>query len=188
MKNVILYLIGYPGTGKYTIAKEICRQEDFKLVDNHLVNNPIFSLIKQDGKSPLPHSVWENVGKIWGAVLDTIVYISPREYNFVLTNCLFNENEDDCVWFREVQAGALERKSVFIPIRLTISITENEKRIVMPDRRQRMKDINPAAPLENSQKYTIINTGDKNELTLDVSDLSAQEAAQAILNHARNCI
>lgn len=50
MKNTIIYLLGFPGTGKYTIAKEICKQADFKLVDNHLINNPLFTLIENDDK------------------------------------------------------------------------------------------------------------------------------------------
>ncbi len=185
MKNTIIYLIGYPGTGKYTIAKEICRQADFKLVDNHLINNPVFSLIEQDGVTTLPPRIWSNVGKIWDAVLDTIVNISPADYNFVLTNCLFNENKDDCDWFREVESGAAQKNSVFVPVRLTISVKENERRIVSPDRAERLKDINPQAPASNVKKFTIINTGNKNELTLDVTNLPPQDAARAILEYAR---
>ena len=62
MQNTIIYLIGFAGTGKYTIAKEICRLTNARLVDNHLINNPVFSLIRADGKTLLPESVWE---KTW---------------------------------------------------------------------------------------------------------------------------
>jgi ATP-dependent Lon protease len=41
--NIILYLIGYPGVGKYSIAQEIQNQTgQFRLVDNHHVLNPFF--------------------------------------------------------------------------------------------------------------------------------------------------
>lgn len=43
-RPVTLYLIGFAGTGEYTIAKEIANH-GYKVVDNHLINNPIFSLL-----------------------------------------------------------------------------------------------------------------------------------------------
>lgn len=47
MKHPItLYLIGFAGTGKYTIAKELVKF-GYKVIDNHLINNPIFSLYKE---------------------------------------------------------------------------------------------------------------------------------------------
>ena len=46
MAGNIVHLIGFPGVGKLTIAKEIVRQRsDFVLVDNHLINNPVFSVV-----------------------------------------------------------------------------------------------------------------------------------------------
>lgn len=32
---ITLYLIGFAGSGKYTIAKEIVKSTDYKIVDNH---------------------------------------------------------------------------------------------------------------------------------------------------------
>ena len=49
MKNTIVYLIGYAGTGKYTIAKEIAVLTGAVIVDNQLINTPIFSVIAADG-------------------------------------------------------------------------------------------------------------------------------------------
>src|SRR5580698_1059674 len=94
-QNTFIYLIGFPGTGKYTIAQEIARKENFRLVDNHLINNPVFSLIPLDGQTKLPERIWDNTRKIWEAVSDTIIHISPREYNFVLTNSLIQANAAD---------------------------------------------------------------------------------------------
>ena len=58
--TVILYLIGKAGTGKYTIAKEI-EKSGFSLCDNHLINNPIFSLLNLDGQSPVPQFAWDAI-------------------------------------------------------------------------------------------------------------------------------
>lgn len=156
MKNTIIYLLGFPGTGKYTIAKEICAQADVRLVDNHLVNNPLFSLIWQDGTTPLPPRIWDNIGKVWEAVLDTIVHISAPDTSFVLTNALTDQGGVDRGWYERVQKGAEERNAVFIPVRLSCSIEEMERRIVMPDRKARMKDINPGSPRQNAETRTIL--------------------------------
>jgi len=44
MDNTIIYLLGHEGVGKYTIAKEIVTMTSARLVDNHAINNLIFSL------------------------------------------------------------------------------------------------------------------------------------------------
>ncbi|HEX6477597.1 MAG TPA: hypothetical protein VF043_02040 [Ktedonobacteraceae bacterium] len=52
MQNTIVYLIGYAGTGKYTIAKELARLTGAVIVDNHLINNPVFSIVGASGNTP----------------------------------------------------------------------------------------------------------------------------------------
>jgi hypothetical protein len=54
MKNAIFYLIGPPGVGKYAVGRIIAERTAAKLVDNHYSINPIFALIEQDGRTPLP--------------------------------------------------------------------------------------------------------------------------------------
>lgn len=185
MKNTLIYLLGFPGTGKYTIAKEICAIEDIKLVDNHLINIPLFSLIPNDGVSPLPERIWDNVGLVWDAVLDTITHISPPDYSFVLTNALSNENEQDRHWFNKVKLACESKNRTFVPVRLLCSVEENTKRIVSPERKARMKDINPLSPQKNAANHSVLDTDHPNILTLDVSDISAKMAAKTIINHAR---
>lgn len=181
--STIIYLLGYPGTGKYTIGKEICDQNSrFRLVDNHLVNNPIFSIINADGKTPLPVSVWEAVGKIWDAVLDTMVYVSPPDFNFVMTNALFN-SEGDKAWFDQIENMANARNAKFVPVVLRVSVEEHQKRIGRADRRERMKETDPKSP----QRYALLDNlyvpDHPNLLTLDVSDIPPSESAQIILNY-----
>lgn len=185
MNNTLIYLLGFPGTGKYTIAKQICAQDSaFRLVDNHLINNTLFSLIAQDGITPLPERIWNNVGAVWEAVLDTIVHIAPREYSFVLTNALTDEGKTDRAWFDRVKTGAQERGALFVPVRLSCSVAENERRIVQPDRAARMKEIDPASPRRNAEHHTVLTTDHPNLLDLDVTNLSEKRAAEIILGHA----
>ena len=52
LQNTIVLLIGFAGTGKYTIGRELCERTGAKLIDNHLINNPIFKVTNADGVTP----------------------------------------------------------------------------------------------------------------------------------------
>ncbi len=91
----MFHLIGSPGVGKYTVAREICALTGARLVDNHAINNVIFSLLDQDGVKPLPDEVWTPVGQVRQAVLDTLIEISPRHLSFVFTNYIRGEDEGE---------------------------------------------------------------------------------------------
>lgn len=43
----IIYLIGPPAVGKFTVAKAIAKLNDAAVVDNQLINIPIFSLLTE---------------------------------------------------------------------------------------------------------------------------------------------
>src|SRR5215468_4980006 len=117
MNNVILYLIGFAGTGKLTIAKAILARAPFLLVDNHFINNVVFRLIDTDGKSPLPPRVWENVRKVRAIVFDTLRELAQPARNFVLTNQLVEGAAEDEKVFQEVRALARARGAAFLPVR-----------------------------------------------------------------------
>lgn len=53
LDNAIVYLFGFPGVAKYTVAREIAAGAGARVVDNHYVNNPIFGLLDLDGLTPL---------------------------------------------------------------------------------------------------------------------------------------
>lgn len=52
--NTIIYLIGIPAVGKYTTAKEIGRLSEAKVVDNQLINLPVFTVVGYDGTDAFP--------------------------------------------------------------------------------------------------------------------------------------
>ena len=69
LRNTIIVLIGFAGTGKYTIGRELCRRTGAKLVDNHLINNSLFTVVNADGLTPLPGAIWSKVRAIRQVVL-----------------------------------------------------------------------------------------------------------------------
>lgn len=186
MQNIVIYLVGFPGTGKYTIAKEIAALENFIVVDNHLINNPVFSLVALDGKTKLPERVWENTEKIWAAVLDTMIHVSPPNYNFVLTSALFEDNEDDHETYNKVESMTKARNSLFVPVRLLCLAEELQRRIVSGDRQARLKEISAEVALDYSQNKEVLKISHDHLFVLDVSNLTPKQAAENILAHVKS--
>lgn len=58
MHNAIIYLLGHYGVGKLTIAREIAALTGARVFDNHLANNVVFSLIREDGSTLIPEGAW----------------------------------------------------------------------------------------------------------------------------------
>lgn len=186
--NTMIYLLGFPGTGKYTIAKEIVAQAGFRLVDNHLINNPIFSLIQTDGKTKLPRMVWDYTDRIWEVVADTMVNLSPPDASFVLTNMLIEGEAGDMAHFGKVSTVAEKRGACLVPVRLDISnVEEHIRRITASDRADRFKETDAGRPQYYAETKKILRPDHPHVLTLDVTTLSASDAAAEILQHARKC-
>lgn len=83
--NLFVYLAGFAGTGKLTIARALAGLIGAKVVDNQWINNPIFGLIDPDGVTPLPDGVWAQTAKVREAVLETIATLAKPGTNFVFT-------------------------------------------------------------------------------------------------------
>ena len=176
----IIYLIGHPGTGKYTIAQDL-EKSGFIVCDNQLINNPIFTLLNYDGFSRIPEMGWDAIGQIRTAVINFIG--TEQNHNYVLTNCLY-EDEGDRKCYEQVESMALNRGSVFIPVKLLISKEEHLKRITDPSRGARLKLTNPKSVHKRELLMTIDHP---NLLTLDVSLLAGAQAATAILVYTEQC-
>lgn len=182
MKNTIIYLIGFPGVGKLTIAKILVEKYGLKLIDNHFINNVIFPIVDMK-LTPLPEEVWISTRKIRDVILETIRTVSPKEYSFVFTNVLCQDDVQDRKIFDSIRQTAEMRQSVFVPVRLHCDPQENARRIVQPGRKERMKMTNPDKPHQLAAEETLLETDHPNVFDLNVTNLSAEEAANAITTH-----
>lgn len=174
--TTVIYLIGNPGAGKYTISQELSK-EGYIVCDNQLINNPIFELLGYDGTSKIPKIGWDAIGHIRKAVFDFLS--KEHDHNYVLTNCLY-ETKGDRECYTQVLEMVEQRQSTFIPVKLTLSLEQNTERITNPLRRNRLKSIDPN---DLSLTKNLIKIDHPNLLTLDVTDLSPVQVRQRILDH-----
>jgi hypothetical protein len=178
--QTVIYLIGKPGVGKYTIARSLIRY-DFVVCDNQLINNPIFELLNYDGLTPIPEFAWDAITKIREVVLDFVAI--EKNNNYVFTNVLLNDDADKAL-YEQVKQTAIKRGSLFVPVKLAISKEEHLKRVTQPTRRQRWKSVDPN---EVEDRKSLLEFEDPNLLILDVSNLSADAVAQSIMLHIELC-
>jgi len=184
LPNTFIYLLGMPGTGKYTVSQIIAAKAGFRIVDNHLINNPVFTVVRVDGKTALPREIWGYSAEIGRVVFDCIRTLSPPHFSFVLTNALYEDDLQDHEWFAQIAALAADRGALFVPVRLVLSDTEeHRRRVTDPQREQRMKETDPAAPERYAQR-AVLRPNHPHVLTLDVTNLSAEDTAEKILSHA----
>ncbi len=138
--TAVFYVVGHPGAGKYTTAKELqrlCagRHEHLAVVDNHYITNPIFGVINVDGRSPLPPSVWDRAAEVAEAVYKAIETISPWDWSFVFTNFLSQDEPQDWRLYQRVKRLAAARGSRFLLVRLMCDTEELCHRVTGPTER-----------------------------------------------------
>ena len=192
MKPAVYLLVGFPGTGKYTVAKALAaeltaRGQDVRVVDNHYVNNPVFGVIPIDGATTLPAGIWPLVGQVRDAVLTAVEEYSPPSWSFIFTNYITAEEavEDDVVACYLDRLGVLaERRGAALNVvRLTCQVDELCRRITSPERRQRLKATSPEWARDVVEKYALFEPAAGNVLTLDVTALAPADAARTITDH-----
>ena len=178
-----IYLIGFAGTGKLTIARALRQQSDCLLVDNHLINNVVLSLVDPDGKTPLPAAVWDRVAEVRAVALATIRALSKPGRSFVFTNELLQGRPGHQQVFQDVQAVAKVRGARLLAVRLHVQPEELARRVVSPERALAFKETDAAGALERARLNELLQPSDAHCLDLDVTRLAPQDAARSILEH-----
>ena len=184
MNNTIVYLIGHYGVGKLTIGKAICAMTGARLFDNHLANNVIFSLVREDGKTPLPEGVWDMIGVIRDQAFRAMEELAPRQASFVLTNCLIEGDPMDHAAYEKVRGLAERRGSVFVPVVLRASDAAHAARIGAPERAERLKHTHAESAQHKRRTTELLRLDHPSRLDLDTTELPPDEAARLIIAHA----
>ncbi len=182
LNNTIIVLIGFAGTGKYTIGRELCKRTGASLIDNQLINNPIFKVVNADGVTPLPDGVWDKVKQIRRTVYQAIRELSPPEMSFVFTVEWRRNDPADLRAFTDLAELAVERQSRFVPIRLICGVEELCRRVVDPSRIPMLKGISAEDARKKSLEDEVLQAPHPNLRTLDVTKRTVRGSVDAILD------
>ena len=187
LRNTIIYLIGIPAVGKYTIGKELARLTGARLVDNQLINYPIYSVVGYDGTDafPFPRGASRHIEAIHRAVLAVIRDHCPPDASFVFTNVLDANAPGDRAWFRRIERVARHRQAKFVPVWLTSDAATLRRRKDAPERRARLKDVDLTTIPWWLEKFEVLKVAHPNALTLDTARSTPQQIAKLILEHVR---
>ena len=181
LTNTIILLTAFAGTGKYTIGRELAQLTGAKLIDNHLINNSLFTALNADGVTPLPYEIWDKVGRIRDIVYETIRELSPPGLSFIFTMQLFEDEPMDHGAFVNLEQLARDRQSLFAPFRLICDVDELCRRVVNPQRAERMKQIDMESARRRALTKQLLNPTHPNIRTLDVTSTKPLESAKLIL-------
>lgn len=183
-KNCLVHLIGLPGVGKLTIARELASALPAHLIDNHSINNLVFPLLHVGKGGAVKEEAWVEIRKIKAAVLAVMTDLAPREDNYIFTNVLLESDEDDHKAAERTRRAIEAREGKYIPIVLNCEPEEHLSRFTQPTRRERLK-------MTDKVHYDRLHAGNEQplrqklpyEFELDVTKLSPAQAAQTIKAH-----
>jgi hypothetical protein len=184
----IYALTGYPGTGKYTIAKELVAQlvdlgMPVRLMDNHETGNAILRLIEIEPGTPMPEEVWARVREVRDVIFRTIETMSPPDWSFVFTNFVL-DTPPDREHYRRLAELATLRRSRFVPVRVSVDLDELLRRVSRPERAARLKLTDVDFAREIHRTKPLYRPPADDGLDLDVTHLEPAAAARRILAHA----
>jgi hypothetical protein len=115
--------------------------------------------------------------KIMAVVLEQIA--GMPDHNFIFTNALSAEYEEDKERLDQIRLFAESRKIPFVQILINCELEENKRRIVSENRRTKGK-LTDADELEKLQKYTIYHPPTEFALEIETTHLSAEMASEQI--------
>ena len=182
MNNVIVYLIGPPGVGKYSTGKLLAARMPAKLLDNHYWCNPIFEIIEPDGRTPLPPAVWDRTNAVLSAVLETVATLAPPDRNYVFTHAIWDDGGHplDVMIAGQILSAAERRKARALVVRLSCGATELSGRIAADERAKRLKtrDVSQA---ERLARLEPLNLNHHWIVDLDTTELTPQAVADVVM-------
>jgi hypothetical protein len=182
MDNVIVYLIGPPGVGKYSIGKVLAERMPAKLLDNHYWCNPIFEIVEPDGRTPLPPAVWDRTSAVLAAVLETVATLAPPDRNYVFTHAIWDDGGHplDFTIAGQILSAAERRNARALAVRLSCRATELSGRIAAADRAKRLKT-QDASQAEHFAQLEPMHLNHDWILDLDTTDLTSEAVADLVM-------
>lgn len=171
---MLIFLNGFPGTGKLTVGQALMDKLGGRLLDVHTQMNIAYALT--DFKSP---AFYDTVRSVWD-IADKRIAELPKDVPVILTDAL-REGSD---WSKEawtrIERLAEDRGPLFV-VHLHCDPDENARRIGSAGREAMRKSRKRALALQYHEDGRILIGDDADKvMKLDTTELTAEECAEAI--------
>jgi hypothetical protein len=177
----VYQLLGYPATGKYTVARAIVEQlaargEPAALLDNHATANLVWSLVPRERR--FDADVMAKLAELRNVLWDAAAELTSPAHSLILTNYLPPGRSPTALDRHRELAQQLALPLVAVV--LHCDPDEVIKRIANVDRAERLKLVDPDRARELMSSAMTLPTWP--ELTdLDITGLSPPEAAARVI-------
>jgi broad-specificity NMP kinase len=172
---MIVHLNGWPGAGKKTIGEALSMLLGARFIHNHLLHDVaiVCAGFGNDDR-------WELYEIVRSAAYKVLAR-HPSSEIIVMTNALCNDSPREESAWKHVVELAITRNVPLVPVVLEISADENVRRLQSPERvGKKMTD--PAELTQWFGRYSIQRPGVPELIVVDVTDLSPEQAAHAVLD------
>lgn len=175
---MIIHLNGWPGSGKLTVAREVARKLEARLLDNHTLHDVAARLCDRHTSE-----YWELYYQV-RHVAYTRVRALPSHEVIVMTNALTLESDRERQAWAAVKALAVDRGVSLVAVTLQCSLDENVRRIESESRRHR-KMTDPAPLIEWRSTLTLLTDASVRSLTIDNTNRNPDQVADEIVAFVR---
>jgi hypothetical protein len=170
----LVFLHGFPATGKLTVAKALLRLVPGRLFDNHAAIDLARTMF--DFGAP---GFWELVHTVRYAALD-----AAAEHGVALVVTTFCYVEpDDRPQFEDFEAIMGRHGGDLLPVFLHCSRAEAARRVGNPDRVERRKMTSPVSLIRDLDRFDFSPVPRPDCLKLDTEVRPAEATAQEIARH-----
>lgn len=177
----LYYLVGPPGSGKRTVGNHLARLTGAALLDNHLTNDPVFLAAGVSSNGAVSAEVWELCFQGRKAVRAAMLHAPPTLAHIVTNHLTAEEREWRNV--ERLRELAARRGVPFVPVWLTCGPGELARRMLLPERAERLKLRDPQE-LRRLLREAGTLPPPPDALLLDTAALLPEEAARRIAVHA----
>lgn len=186
--NPLLYLFGYPGVGKNTVAKIIESKSNFIAVQNHLISNAFRHVMAKRPAAEYPKLeklVKHHSMKAWLNFLDFVTEAAP-ENGLIFTSVLYQNDPDRVEFFDYIANWAAAKGRDFYPVRLSCSREEILRRAQSVNRHPEFKLTDPVILGKVMDQNTLLAPSHPHLIDLDVTSIPAEKVAETLLQKVRN--
>ena len=176
--SIIIHLNGWPGSGKLTVAREVARKLEARLLDNHTLHDVAARLCDRDTAE-----YWQVYHQVRDVAYQRVRALPSHEL-IVMTNALTHESDREQESSAAVKALAVDRGVPVVAIPLQCALEENVRRIASDNRRHRK--LTDAVPLiEWRSTLTLLTDDSVPSLSIDNTNRSADQVADEVVAFAR---